>query len=1418
MTNKNRQSKRKPKLPSKFDDHVMSNLSKTKENSIASDDIVEIRVTTNDSINEVEENSNMMNKEENIVQEKVIEGDIAVNDEMNHKESESVNLDLNKGVFGCANMEFDDFIDTGSNGIAVKGVDKAIMKTYASTAEKAFLNKNLFMILTSKKGNRDEVVVFDEEIVEEGSKKEEEGMNTIVDQSPWMVNGKPLMTQKWNPDICVEKAEPSKPLIMDEMTASMCHNGVGRSAFTRVLVEIDAAAGFNETIEIQYKDKDNNVFGHFSAKCHKNGSKKDQINASESVKVATANEGFMEVRSKSSNMFPKKSNVYMEKPESSKKGNQFVTPIKTKSPEKKSWNIGDKNVAEISKSANKYSVLSVADDNDILNEESVDRRLEVDRFILMKSHPSKEDMTNWNYDMKQYFKIKWNEVFRKENANESKSDDDLVEENMANDPLVANEFEGMDPGRNVKFFCRFIYANNSGRERQELWKMLEGHKRISNKRPWILMGDFKVTLKANEHSAGGSFISSDMMEFNECVNDLELEDICSTGFQFTWTKSLKDPNSSIMKKLDRIMINEEFIQQFQKAYGRFLPFIISDHSLAVITIPEGLKKKKRSFRFVNYIADKEEFSDCVRKEWEANINGCHMYKVVQKLKRLKKPLNKLNWKNGDLSEKVKSLKVQLANAQIEVEKDPFNKELKNNATGILNEYVTASNDELKLLHQKAKIKWLSKGDQNTTYFHGILKSRKHKGRIKSICDENGRIYEGDDVANVFVEHFKKFLGTKHEVEPFDSVEVAFDKVLNQYEAASMIGNVIDEEIKEAIFDIDSNKASGPDGFTSKINATIIALVPKVDVPNKVSEFRPIACCNVIYKSISKILTNRIKIGLQKVVNLNQSDFIPGRHIQDNILIAQELLKGYQRKKGAKSNIQKAREFKYHYGCKELKLSNMCFANDLLVLCNGDVKSVEVIKITMEQFSSISGLFPNIGKSTIFFGSVPVNIQSEILKILPFQVGSLPMKYLGVPLIAKKLGINDCKSLVNRASVYMSPSNTITEIEKLLKGFLWCQGPLSKGKAKVAWKQVCMPKEEGGLGIKSLKKWNKVLLIKQLWKIINKQESLWVKWVNVVKLKGKSIWDIDRNYNDSCGWLKLLELRDRIKDHVLYCISNGKNTSVWFEKWDLKGPINSIIPRREWYKERYSDNETVVDMTNNRVWIWANQWYNSYPELRNIAIPTFYPRKKDKVCWLNNQNERKYFSTNQVWFDLRNRNEKVEWHTVVWFNQFQPRHAFLLWLAIKERLTTQDRLARWNCQVNAVCSLCKKEKYSHAHLFFKCEFAEQICESLKNKLGNLRCNNELENIVKMLSQVKSRKCLRSVVNKLALVAVVYYIWQERNWRIFKQDERIVDQMLKTINENVTMRLMSLKVNQTKAVIQVADSWNLKWKNSYLIIDC
>ncbi|GJY81539.1 RNA-directed DNA polymerase, eukaryota, reverse transcriptase zinc-binding domain protein [Tanacetum coccineum] len=119
--------------------------------------------------------------------------------------------------------------------------------------------------------------------------------------------------------------------------------------------------------------------------------------------------------------------------------------------------------------------------------------------------------------------------------------------------------ETMD--RRVKFFCGFIYASNSSIERRELWSTLMNHKVIADTYPWALIGDFNVILKPEEQSNGPSGLNSEMCDFRDVVNSLEIDDICSSGFNLTWTKSLKNPMTSTLKKLDRIMTNEEFSAQ-----------------------------------------------------------------------------------------------------------------------------------------------------------------------------------------------------------------------------------------------------------------------------------------------------------------------------------------------------------------------------------------------------------------------------------------------------------------------------------------------------------------------------------------------------------------------------------------------------------------------------------------------------------------------------------------------------------------------------------------------------------------------------------------------------------------------------------------------------------------------------------------
>ncbi|CAL1372010.1 unnamed protein product [Linum trigynum] len=93
----------------------------------------------------------------------------------------------------------------------------------------------------------------------------------------------------------------------------------------------------------------------------------------------------------------------------------------------------------------------------------------------------------------------------------------------------------------------------------------------------------------------------------------------------------------------------------------------------------------------------------------------------------------------------------------------------------------------------------------------------------------------------------------------------------------------------------------PNGIIS-LNQTIIALIPKVDAPASVIQFRPIALCNVGYKVIAKTTDNKIKSLMPHLVHKNQTSFTPNRHITNNILILQESVHSMSKKGGKKGTM------------------------------------------------------------------------------------------------------------------------------------------------------------------------------------------------------------------------------------------------------------------------------------------------------------------------------------------------------------------------------------------------------------------------------------------------------------------------------------------------------------------------------------
>ncbi|KAK3189469.1 hypothetical protein Dsin_029030 [Dipteronia sinensis] len=222
------------------------------------------------------------------------------------------------------------------------------------------------------------------------------------------------------------------------------------------------------------------------------------------------------------------------------------------------------------------------------------------------------------------------------------------------------------------------------------------------------------------------------------------------------------------------------------------------------------------------------------------------------------------------------------------------------------------------------------------------------------------------------------------------------------------------------------------------------------------------------------------------------------------------------------HIQDSSHYKYHWKCDKIKLSRLCFADDLIMLCHGSTPSATILKMSLNYFTSLLGLKANPAKSNISLSSVPNDSRQQPINIFGYNVGSLPIRYLGIPVISSKLSHLDCSPLLvkvsNRISSWMNrclsyvgqlqliisvfssiqvfwashfclPSKVLRNIEQKLCSFLWkgvdenCEG------GKVAWSDICLPKNEGGLGINDLISWNKALTIQYTWNLVHGSNNL-----------------------------------------------------------------------------------------------------------------------------------------------------------------------------------------------------------------------------------------------------------------------------------------------------------------------------------------
>ena len=287
-------------------------------------------------------------------------------------------------------------------------------------------------------------------------------------------------------------------------------------------------------------------------------------------------------------------------------------------------------------------------------------------------------------------------------------------------------------------------------------------------------------------------------------------------------------------------------------------------------------------------------------------------------------------------------------------------------------------------------------------------------------------------------------------------------------------------------------------------------------------------------------------------------------------------------------------------------------------------------------------------------------------------------------------------------------------------FLWSGPVLSTQKAKVAWVDVCMPKDEGELGLKNLTEMNKVSSLKLIWCILSARSSLWVKWIGNISL-GKVLSGVLRKSNlGSCMWKKLLKLRPLVMQMLQKEINSGSTTSFWYEKWPALGQLIELTGERGCMDLGIPINSTVE----NAVQLYRGRRHRVHnlqligQEI--IALKNRGLNQQEDICLWKRENGdfKSEFSTSQTWNLTRHKLQKVSWYKGVLFSEATPRFSFFAWLAILNRLATGDRMIRWNPQAISTCGLCNLTTETRDHLFFECCYSKEVwIGTIKNLAGS-----------------------------------------------------------------------------------------------------
>ncbi|KAG7582900.1 Reverse transcriptase domain [Arabidopsis suecica] len=488
---------------------------------------------------------------------------------------------------------------------------------------------------------------------------------------------------------------------------------------------------------------------------------------------------------------------------------------------------------------------------------------------------------------------------------------------------------------------------------------------------------------------------------------------------------------------------------------------------------------------------------------------------------------------------------------------------------------------------------------------------------------------------------------------------------------------------------------------------------------------------------------------------------------------------------------------YHPKTEDLKISHLMFADDVMIFFDGSSSSLHGIYEVLDDFAGWSGLQLKREKTLLFHAGLSPNETREI-SAYGFPEGALPVRYLGLPLMSRKLKISEYSPLLDKIkkkfsawavktlsfagraqlissviygtinfwiSTFSLPKACLRSLESLYSRFLWSGNIENHSKAKVAWSSVCLPKSEGGLGFRRLSVLNNTLCLRLIWLLFSGSGSLWVAWhKHHQKLSQASFWSIKAKNSDSWLWKNLLKLRHLAIQFIKVEPGNGKASWFWHDNWTPLGSLIDLFGDNGPRNLRIPISAKVADACNEFGWVMAPPRSDNAEALQIFLSSSTLPTsssEEDKFVWEIDGNSGNGFSSSKTWNKLRPRDTEKSWASLIWFKGCTPKHAFTMWVTNLDRLPTMSRLASWGVQVATTCSLCSGFDETRDHLFINCAYTQVLWDKILLRI-RMQMQTRFRDWSHLLEWTKEQNCTSpSTLRLIILHTLVYSVWRQRN---------------------------------------------------------